>query len=384
MPETLMECFWHEYVDYMRREDEVSSMEEQKPLEAGRNREATVLLKTDMDCRLMINNENHGALQKNTPFSVALPLGSHLFNVITQDGLLEKEWAQDVNCEEQIVCLIRLADDYVQIKEKREEEVRVPLGIECWSVEQIQQEQIAAAMKAGLTKIFRDRPDTPEMVVLPAGSYRRGEAYNKFKATIARPFAIGKYPVTVAEWKHYAENSETSHFPSDNDWEGDNLPVTNVNWYDAQNYVKWLSIHTGRTYRLLSEAEWEYASRAGTVTEYYWGDEIGHNNCNCQDSGSEWSYKRASPVGSFKPNAFGLYDMLGNTWEWLEDIWHDNYEGAPADGGAWVTGGNQLGRVMRGGSWSSFSQYVRCAHRLGSVPTIRNLNFGLRLARTLP
>jgi len=97
------------------------------------------------------------------------------------------------------------------------------------------------------------------------------------------------------------------------------LPVTNVNWFDAQDYVRWLSTQTGHTYRLLTEAEWEYACRAGSVTEYYWGDEIGHNNCNCQDSESEWSCKSASPVGSFKPNAFGLYDMLGNAWEWVED-----------------------------------------------------------------
>ncbi|MEO6421784.1 MAG: formylglycine-generating enzyme family protein [Candidatus Nitrotoga sp.] len=259
-----------------------------------------------------------------------------------------------------------------------------PLGIECWSVEQLQQEQIMASNEAGLAKVFRDGPDAPEMVVIPAGSYRRGEAFNKYKVTIARPFAIGKYPVTVAEWKCYVEKGEISYSPSDNDWEGDNLPVTNISWFDAQNYARWLSTQTGKTYRLLSEAEWEYACRAGSVTEYYWGDEIGHNNCNCQESGSEWSRKRASPIGSFTPNVFGLHDMLGNIWEWLDDIWHDNYEGAPADGRSWSFGGNQMGRVMRGGSWSSFPRYVRCAHRHGSVPTIRNFNFGLRIARTLP
>lgn len=359
-------------------------MGEQKINEDGRCRKAILLLKTDMDCRLMVNNDNHGAFQKNIPLSIALPLGSHLINVITQDGLLEKEWTQDLNSEEQVVHLIKLAEDYDQMRAKREEEVREPLGIESWPVEKIQQEQMAAAKEAGLSIVFRDRPDTPEMLVIPAGSYRMGSTHNKYKATIARPFAIGKYPVTVADWKYFVENSETSYVPSDNDWEGDNLPVTNVSWNDAQNYVRWLSTHTGKTYRLLSEAEWEYAGRAGTVTEYYWGDEVGHNNCNCQDSGSEWSKKSASPVGSFKPNAFGLYDMLGNVWEWLEDIWHDNYEGAPVDGRAWVTGGNSLGRVMRGGSWSSFPQYARCAHRLGSVPAIRNCNFGFRLARTLP
>lgn len=362
----------------------MTNMEEQKPQETERSHEAILLLKTDMNCRLMVNSDNHGALQKNTPLSITLPLGSHLINVITQDGLLEKEWTQDLNNEEQVVYLIQLAEEYAQLQTKREEEVGKPLGIECWSADQIQQEQMAAATEAGLTKVFRDGPDSPEMVVIPAGSYRRGEAFNKYKVTITRPFAIGKYPVTVAEWKCYVEKGEISYSPSDNDWEGDNLPVTNVSWFDAQNYVRWLSTQTGKTYRLLSEAEWEYACRAGSVTEYYWGDEIGHNNCNCQDSGSEWSRKRASPVGSFSPNIFGLHDMLGNVWEWLEDIWHDNYEGAPSDGRPWSSEGNQLGRVMRGGSWSSFPRYARSAHRHGSVPTIRNFNFGLRLARTLP
>lgn len=358
-------------------------MEEQQPQKTGCSGEAVLLLKTDMDCRLQVNDDNHGALQENTPHKLVLPLGSYRINVITQDGLLEKEWTQELKREEQVVYLVQLKEEYAQLQAKREEEVGKPLGIECWSVDQIQQEQVAAATEAGLAKNFRDGPDTPEMVVIPAGSYRMGEAFNKHKVTIARPFAIGKYPVTVAEWRCYTEKSGATYVPSDNEWEGDSLPVTNINWFDVQNYVQWLSSQTGKTYRLLSEAEWEYACRAGAVTEYYWGDEIGSNNCNCQNSGSEWSRKCASPVGSFKPNVFGLYDMSGNVWEWLEDIWHDNYEGAPTDGKPWSSGGNQLGRVMRGGSWSSFPQYARCAHRLGSVPSIRNFNFGFRIARTL-
>ncbi|MGB4924277.1 MAG: SUMF1/EgtB/PvdO family nonheme iron enzyme, partial [Candidatus Nitrotoga sp.] len=189
-------------------------MEEQKTQETERNREAILLLKTDMNCRLMVNSDNHGALQKNTPLSITLPLGSHLINVITQDGLLEKEWTQDLNNEEQVVYLIQLAEEYAQLQAKREEEVGKPLGIECWSADQIQQEQMAAATEVGLTKVFRDGPDAPEMVVIPAGSYRRGEAFNKYKVTITRPFAIGKYPVTVAEWKYYVEKGEISYSPS--------------------------------------------------------------------------------------------------------------------------------------------------------------------------
>ena len=355
--------------------------EEQRPQVA--RREATLLLKTDFSCRLMVGNDNHGELQKNIPLSVVLPLGDHLISVVTPDGVLERVWTQNLNCEGQSVCLIRLAESYAEIQQQRVEAVALPLGIECLSVDQIHAEQAVAARSSNLTVTFRDGPDTPEMVIIPAGSYRRGEYLNKYRVDIARHFAIGKHPVTVEEWARYVDQGGTRYTPHNNDWKGDNLPVTNVSWSDAQGYIQWLSEQTKQAYRLLTEAEWEYASRAGAVTEYHWGDEVGHNNCNCQDSGSEWSRRCASPVGSFAPNTFGLHDMLGNVWEWLEDIWHDNYEGAPIDGSAWLSGGNPLGRVMRGGSWSSFPTYVRCAHRHGSVPAIRNFNFGFRLARTL-
>ena len=237
--------------------------------------------------------------------------------------------------------------------------------------------------------VFRDGPDAPEMVVLPAGSYRMGEVSNKHKVAIARPFAVGKYPVTMAEWKRFVVSGETTYSPADNGWAGDNLPVTNVNFIHARAYVRWLSTQTSKNYRLLTEAEWEYACRAGSVTEYYWGDELGKNNCNCQDSKSEWSCKRASPVGSFAPNAFGLYDMLGNVWEWVEDTWHDTYRGAPADGKAWSSGGaistlsNQEWRVLRGGSWIIDPRDARSAVRFMSDQSSRNAYTGFRVARTL-
>ena len=158
---------------------------------------------------------------------------------------------------------------------------------------------------------------------------------------------------------------------------------TNVNWFDAQDYVRWLSTQTGQTYRLLSEAEWEYACRAGTVTDYFWGDEIGQNNCNCEGSGSEWSAKSASPVNSFRPNAFGLYDMLGNAWEWVEDVWHEDYDGAPSDGTAWKYGGNRQWRVIRGGCWDSDPRDARAPLRLWIEPSIRNYGIGFRVARAL-
>ena len=163
----------------------------------------------------------------------------------------------------------------------------------------------------------------------------------------------------------------------------ENQPVVCVDWNDAQAYTKWLSKKTGKHYRLPSEAEWEYAARAGTSTIYYWGKDIGQNNANCADCGSQWDGKQTSPVGSFAPNVFGLYDMSGNVWELVEDNWHDNYNGAPTDGSAWH--GNSEARVLRGGSWVNAPYLVRTAKRIfsgGSGP--RDYNTGFRLARMLP
>ena len=158
--------------------------------------------------------------------------------------------------------------------------------------------------------------------------------------------------------------------------------MINVNWDDAQAYVKWLSRMTGKKYRLLSEAEWEYAARAGTTTAYYWGDEIGKNNANCHRCGSQWDNLKTSPVGSFKPNLFGLYDMAGNVWQWVHDCDHADYKGAPTDGLAWTTG--DCGRrIVRGGSWGYFPVDPRSAYRYGDNADDRNYTTGFRVARTL-
>jgi len=145
-------------------------------------------------------------------------------------------------------------------------------------------------------------------------------------------------------------------------------------------YVAWLSRITGKDYRLLSEAEWEYAARAGTTTTYSWGDDIGNGNANCYGCGSQW--RQTVPVGSFKPNAFGLYDMHGNVFEWVEDAWHGRYEGAPADESEWLEGDYQTS-VVRGGSWFSDPLDLRSAYRnRTTVPGSSNF-IGFRLARTL-
>ena len=144
----------------------------------------------------------------------------------------------------------------------------------------------------------------------------------------------------------------------------------------------WLSRMTSQPYRLLSEAEWEYAARAGSTTAYFWGDEIGVGNANCKGCGSQWDNLETSPVGSFKPNAFGLYDMNGNLWQWVEDCYHNDYKDAPADASAW-TGGDCSIHVVRSGAWNLDPQYVRSAFRVRFTTAGRDFNLGLRVGRTL-
>ena len=154
---------------------------------------------------------------------------------------------------------------------------------------------------------------------------------------------------------------------------------------DAQQYVTWLSAVTGKSYRLLSEAEYEYATRAGTTTAYPWGDDIGKNNANCDGCGSQWDNKQTAPVGSFAPNKFGLYDMVGNLYEWTEDCFHPDYNGAPTDGSAWMkaNGGDCSFRIRRGGSWVRPPDDLRSASRLGNNAVNRSNVLGFRVGRTL-
>jgi formylglycine-generating enzyme required for sulfatase activity len=158
--------------------------------------------------------------------------------------------------------------------------------------------------------------------------------------------------------------------------------VINVSWNDAKEYAAWLAKKTGKSYRLLSEAEWEYAARAGTATKYYWGDDIGEGNANCIGCGSQWDSKQTVPVGSFKPNALGLYDMAGNVWQWVEDCWYDNYNGAPKDGSPAIEISG-CRRVLRGGSWLNVPQLLRAARRDMYNSGIRFAIIGFRVARTL-
>jgi formylglycine-generating enzyme required for sulfatase activity len=238
--------------------------------------------------------------------------------------------------------------------------------------------------------VFKDSPDAPEMVVVPAGRFLMGSAEGtgdsderpQHEVVIARPFAVGRYAVTFDEWDACVTASGLKHRPDDAGWGCGRQPVINVSWEDSRQYVGWLSKHTGQAYRLLSEAEWEYAARAGTSTRYRWGDEPGTNRANFVGSGSRWSGERTAPVGSFEPNGFGLYEMNGNVWEWVQDCWNESYRGAPSNGSAWEAG--VCGRrVVRGGSWYNAPGFARSAYRFWFEPGVRDDYLGFRVARTL-
>ena len=241
--------------------------------------------------------------------------------------------------------------------------------------------------------VFRDCPACPEMVVVPAGSFMMGSPGSEkdrdddegpvHRVTISAPFAVGMYEVTFEEWDACVRGGGGGGYrPDDEDWGRGRRPAINVSWEDAQAYVDWLSRKTGGSYRLLSESEWEYAARAGTTTRHHWGDDIGRNRANCEDCGSRWDDEKTAPVGSFGANGFGLHDVHGNVWEWVEDCRNDSYAGAPSDGSAWESG-NCDQRVLRGSSWGYDPRYLRAANRGWNGTGYRHDSSGFRVARTL-
>ena len=227
----------------------------------------------------------------------------------------------------------------------------------------------------------------PDMVVVPWGKFMMGEEGDQHEVFIAKPFAASRFAVTFDQWDGCVAGGGCDNYrPTSNTWGRGTRPVISVSWDDAQQYVDWLNRMVGtKTYRLLSEAEFEYAARAGSTTKYPWGDDIGKNNANCDGCGSEWDNRQTAPVGSFKANNFGLYDMQGNVWQWVEDCWHDNYEGAPNNGTAWKTAcSERYSRVVRGGSWGDPPDVLRSADRNRFTSSdFQLLNGGFRVGRTL-
>jgi formylglycine-generating enzyme required for sulfatase activity len=271
------------------------------------------------------------------------------------------------------------------------------------------------------------------MVVIPAGQFMMGAApgeeelenlSDEFRhrsepqhQVKVRRFAVGKYEVTRREFRVFAEETGRGtagcFFWNGEDWQmdvarswrkpgyaqGDTHPVACVSWEDATAYAAWLSAKTGQRYRLLTEAEWEYAARGGTMTARYWGDD-GDALCTYANGGDRTALREApgainwplancddghaytAPVGTYRANAYGLHDMLGNVWEWTQDCWNTNYRGAPVDGSAWSAGDCYM-RVVRGGSWDDVPMALRAAYRVGSPVVVRVYGRGFRVAKTI-
>ena len=273
---------------------------------------------------------------------------------------------------------------------------------------------LPAAAQTRPDSMFRDCLSCPEMVLVPAGSFLMGSPSSedgrhsdegpRRRVTIESAFAVGVYEVTFEEWDACAAAGGCGgRRPEDAGWGRGRRPVTNVSWQDGQLYVEWLSEETGEEYRLLTEAEWEYVARAGTETARYWGDsesdqcryvngfdrelastnargralleENGLGVASCSDGQGEGT----APAGSYEPNAFGLYDVLGNLTEWTEDCWNTSYSGGPLDGSAWNSGDCSQ-RVLRGGTWGYPPEYLRSASRFKFSAEHRDNGMGFRVA----
>jgi formylglycine-generating enzyme required for sulfatase activity len=242
---------------------------------------------------------------------------------------------------------------------------------------------------------------TLAMVAIPGGSFEMGspedepERYDnegpQHTVTVP-PFFISKYPITQAQWQAISQlpQHNRSLEPDPSRFIGSNRPVEYISWFDAVEFCDRLSTHTGRDYRLPSEAVWEYACRAGTTTPFHFGETITpelanyNGNFNLRASPQGEYRQETTDVGSYPANAFGLRDMHGNVWEWCLDHWHDNYEDPPTDGSAWLTEDQEALRVLRGGSWSGFPRYCRSAYRGGNDPGIRDDYIGFRVVCVTP
>lgn len=236
--------------------------------------------------------------------------------------------------------------------------------------------------------VFSDCDGCPQMVVVPAGSFEMGESSDVglenerpvHEVIIPEPLAVGVTEVTYAQWDLCVSEGGCSHVPIDDNWGRGNRAVADVNWADVSEYLDWISRKTGNTYRLPTEAEWEYFARAGTTTLHPWGNEFVSGKAVCLSC--EVGFVMTIEVGRLEPNGFGLYDTVGSQREWVQDCWNASYDDAPADGTAWVTGDCSR-RVVRGGSWYDSARFIRSASRAGAVVVERIDVIGFRLVRNL-
>lgn len=262
-------------------------------------------------------------------------------------------------------------------------------------------------MTSGIPSMRPGEIILPELVLIPSGSFEMGEQDAAFienlepeekkyfgipgkLVVIAQPFYISKYEITNEQFDSYIraqkfrnpsdKNSNTP--PADKEKSTGKLPAVEINWYRAMAYATWLGEQNQLSCRLPTEAEWEYAARAGLKTAYPWGDDVGINNANCSTCGSRWDGHQAAPVGQFKPNLYGLYDTSGNVWEWTCSAWHDRYDGQEQQCASVDEFGSS--RAVRGGSWAYDSQYIRSSVRGEFDAGIRYSGFGFRVVCAFP
>jgi formylglycine-generating enzyme required for sulfatase activity len=263
-----------------------------------------------------------------------------------------------------------------------------PAPPEAGSAEPEREVQTAAAPVARIAAAgLKECEDCPEMAMIPAGSFTMGSNSGHWSevpahpVTITRPFALGKYEVTTGQWQACVQAGACA--PIDEMDQGNpRAPMRGVSWDDALSYVTWLSELTGKPYRLPTEAEWEYAARAGTDTAFWWGEEIGQGHAACTDCDGPEPKATPTQVGGFPANPFGLHDMHGNVMEWVADCWFPNHEGAPEHGASRLRPGC-MQRVLRGGSWSNDHTYATASSRLSYDAGLRYPTNGFRVARDL-
>jgi formylglycine-generating enzyme required for sulfatase activity len=241
---------------------------------------------------------------------------------------------------------------------------------------------------AHATDGVRDCDNCPEMVVLQPGSFVMGDNHGDrserptHRVTISKAYAIGKYEVTLAQWNACVQ-AEACKAVTSTTGSPDKSPARDISWTDAQRYVRWLSKLTGQNYRLPTEAEWEYAARAGTGSRYWWGENMEAGKANCKGCGGDWSNDAPANVDAFPANPYGIYGMNGGVWEWVEDCWHKDYDGAPTDGSVWASSDCRE-NVIRGGSWRNDSTYAHSSSRFTYDTAVRYILNGFRVAKTLP
>ena len=242
-------------------------------------------------------------------------------------------------------------------------------------------------------KIFKDCSNCPELVIIPQGSFIMGlnsiskRSKPEHKVQITKPFALGRFEVKFIEWQACIDGGGCPKSPDDHHWGKKDRPVINITYFEAKQYLSWISKKTGFRYRLPSESEWAYANRAGTTTIWWWGNNVGENHANCKDCKSPWSdggnkVHGTAPVGMFPPNPFGLHDTTANVFEWVEDCWNDSFNDKLKNSINWIQE-NCHYRVIRGGAFYYYSKVGRSDYRSKNSPSVKSYLLGFRVLREL-